>query len=231
MVIRQVTGKDIRLKRFEEETLASGRKLLRCIFESQYGGGTYIWIPPWREKPGQHGVEKLFFKALEVEEWNDPQGAWYEELEKVSEEVPKLREFRLPVRIDCTGLVKVPADKWAYRIVISIFGEEATAERLRSGNLRIGECELDFQQFRQDFETHFVDKWHFSLSKDLDGIWEGSGWGAYPLGVSFSVFVPTSVKTENYRLLGYELSFFLRSYIRRELQRFYYLKNGFAESP
>ena len=71
---RPTKGKAIMLVEFQEEPVASGRKLLHCIFKGRYSDELYKWTPPWRQKPREQGVERLFFKALEVEEWNDPDG-------------------------------------------------------------------------------------------------------------------------------------------------------------
>ena len=101
----------IRLAKLEEERHTSGRKLLHCIFEDYYGSQprSYRWTTPWRSRPGHCGIEQLFFKSLEVEEYNDPEGVWDRELKKVAEEIPQLGEMKLPVKVEIGGVVE---DKW-----------------------------------------------------------------------------------------------------------------------
>jgi hypothetical protein len=99
--VMEVKSKSVKLVNFEEELLPSGRKLLHCIFQNRYGSSfQYKWTAPWRDKEGEYGVERLFLKCLEIEERNDYDSAWSEELRKVSKEVPCLEEMVLPVKIE-----------------------------------------------------------------------------------------------------------------------------------
>ena len=63
--------RSIQLIGFEEELLPSNRKLLHCLFKDKFGTSRYVWTPPWK---AESGVERLFLKALEIEEWNELYG-------------------------------------------------------------------------------------------------------------------------------------------------------------
>ena len=107
--------------RFQEESLPSGRKLLHFIFKQKFGTYHYKWTPPWK---GDYGVERLFFKALEIEEWNDYDGVWSKELKQASKEIPSLDEIRLPVTIRVGEMSEEynAEGEMEYRIAIEVLG-------------------------------------------------------------------------------------------------------------
>lgn len=73
--------KTIKFEGWEEESLPSGQVLLRCVFKDKYGN-IAKWTPRWVE------VEGLFFKSMEIEGKNEPEGLWDEELKKLAEKIP-----------------------------------------------------------------------------------------------------------------------------------------------
>lgn len=93
--------KAIILTKLITEPTAAGRKMLHCIFTNRYGEQQYHyrWIPPWQSKENNLGVEQLFLKALDVERWNDPDGAWSKELDAASQECESLEEVKPVIRI------------------------------------------------------------------------------------------------------------------------------------
>jgi len=107
--------RSIELIDFEEEMLPSGRKLLHCIFKSKYGDFCYRWTPLWK------GVERLLFKALEIEEYNDYEGVWTKELKEVSRKIRPLNEMRLPVTI---GLREIAVELERCKIKIEFCSDE-----------------------------------------------------------------------------------------------------------
>lgn len=218
--------KAITLMDFQEELLPSGRKLLHGIFKSQWADELYRWTPPWRDKPGQYGVERLFFKALEVEEWNDPDGVWDEELKKAAEEVPKLNEFKTTVRVECSRLTAIKHETWGYKVDISIWEDEERVTSDWSGStFEIGRCAFNYERFMEDFFAHFSGKRRMGMSKKCEAVSRGAF--GQEQGVRFSVWVPDTADRQDYRSLGRDLAFFVRSYIRRVLSDYETMKIAF----
>lgn len=83
---------------FEEELLPY-QTLLHIYFVDR-GKDFYRWTP--RIRDGE--VERIFFKMVEVEEKNSPEGVWSDELNRAAEQIPKLKEFKLPVKVSYGGL-------------------------------------------------------------------------------------------------------------------------------
>lgn len=73
--------RSIKFNTWEEETLPSGKILLRCIFKDNYGK-IYKWTPRWVD------VEGLFFKSMEIEGKNESEGVWDNELKRLAEKIP-----------------------------------------------------------------------------------------------------------------------------------------------
>ncbi len=225
----------IALVDFQEEILASGRKLLHCIFEDRYSEGAYRWTAPWGEKEKEHGVQHLFFKSLEVEEWNDPDSMWSDELKKAAEEIPALKDFQLPARVECGGLATVAQEEWAYRMQVSITGESnlfsaaaggphSTVARCRHG-FRVGDCEIDHAKFSDDFVAHFFQKWNLGIGKSVGDVRDE----ILPCGVFFQVYLPGHLDRQDYRIVGREVASFVRSYLRRVLGDYQTIKRGFGD--
>jgi hypothetical protein len=220
--------KAITLMNFQEELLPSGRKLLHGIFKSQWADELYRWTPPWRDKPGQYGVERLFFKALEVEEWNDPDGVWNEELKKAAEDIPPLKDMKVPVRVECSRLTALKSEHWGYKIDVSILGDdEKVSGGLPPGSFQIGRCSFNHERFKDDFLAHFSGKWGLSIGKTFERLWEGPDYAPEEVGIAFSIWIPNNLDRVDYRSLGRELAYFVRSYIRRTLSDYRTIKSAF----
>ena len=138
---------------FEQELLPSGRKLLHLIFKQKFGTSHYKWTPPWK---GDYGVERLFFKALEVEEWNDYEGVWSKELRQASKEVPSLDEIRLPVKVrlgEMIGPMKIRegSDEDTYKVAVELLSDEQRAWQDMLGGkplICIGEVKIPWDSIK-----------------------------------------------------------------------------------
>lgn len=97
----EVKPKAIKLTKLDVEQTPSGRKILHCIFKNRYGEQDYYyrWTPPWRSSESNIGVEELFLKALHTERWNDPDGAWSQELDAASKEYEALENVRPVIKV------------------------------------------------------------------------------------------------------------------------------------
>jgi hypothetical protein len=129
----ETKGRSIELIGFREELIASGRKLLYCDFKDKFGTYRYAWMPSWK---GEGGVERLFFKALEIEEWNDYEGVWDKELKKAATEIPLLEDTRLPIelRIGSIALSSLKPsegdEEETYRVTVEILSDEEQAREV-----------------------------------------------------------------------------------------------------
>lgn len=155
--------KTIKLVEIKDELLPSGRKLLHCVFKDNYGN-TYKWTPPWRNiEKGKYGVEQLFFQALEIEEWNDYDGAWDQELKKVAKKIPDLDERNISVRIVVGEYKEIEyLGKVLYEIRIDISSKEETVghEKKRTEDyIRIGKSLLPWKSLKESLsEVPFIVK-------------------------------------------------------------------------
>lgn len=235
----EVKPKSAKLVNFEEELLPSGRKLLHCIFENKYGSGFQCkWTAPWRDKGGEYGVERLFLKCLEVEEWNDFDGVWSEELRKVSKEVPCLEEMVLPVKIEVGGVTEVVTvveeGKWESLIIeVNILSDEENVMTYRGGGedyIRVGAVKMAWESLK--CELHGV--------KGVDSVSEGiekvtlvvpDGGGGYMdvEGVRFGVWVDRRVDRNEYQVISREIASCIRRFIRVRLSEYKAIKRGFEE--
>ena len=82
-----------------EEELLPHQTLLHIYVQDRWGN-SFKWTPKWLD------VEKIMWRALQVEEKNSPGGVWSDELNRAAEQIPKLKQFKLPVRIKCSGWKK-----------------------------------------------------------------------------------------------------------------------------
>jgi hypothetical protein len=214
------TWKSIKFDRFQEDPLPSGRVLLHCFFRDNWGN-SYKWTPPWKE------VEKIFLKAIEIEEGNEPEGVWDEELKKVSQKLPSLKAFRLPVKIGCLRLEDLGEEN--YRMTIEILGEEKTVER-EGDNFSVGACVINL--------SHLL-KRVLDLER-LGGRRYGIGINPYTLrsvftdwpdpveiGVCFDIWLKKGMETTEYVTAAREILGVIRSYIREVLSDFGAIKEGF----
>lgn len=233
----ELKPRSIKLVDFKEELLPSGRKLLHCIFEDRHGNSRfrYRWTAPWRDKEGEHGIEKLFLKSLEIEEWNDFDGVWSEELRKVSKEVPSLEEMELPVRIKIGEISEVfTADEEGiheyWRIGINILSGEALVRKYREYGkdyIRIGDVSMSWDSLQ--YELYSVKGIDF-FSEGIQEMWEGdSPTDAVEVGVCFSVWVKKAVERTQYQVISKEIASRIRHFIRSRLSEYKAIKKGFEE--
>ena len=240
----EIKPKSIKLVDFKEELLPSGRKLIHCIFEDKYGGSRfhYRWTAPWRDKESEHGVERLFLKCLEIEEWNDYDGVWSEELRRVSKEVPCLEEMVLPVRIEIGGVSEdvevVETDNEEVKLesliidVNILSGEESVMKDIQNSKeyIKVGSVSMAWELLKSDL--HRI--------KRLDGVTEGirsvtlwvpDGSGGYvdAGGVSFGVWIYRTVNKNEYQVISREIASCIRRFIRNRLSEYKAIKKGFEE--
>ncbi len=225
---------------FEEELLPSGRKLLHLIFKQKFGASHYKWTPPWK---GDFGVEKLFFKALEIEEWNDYDGVWSKELRKSSKEIPSLDEIRLPVKIrlgELTGPMKNQLDEDTYRLAVELLSDEKQAYIAESGGesfICIGEVKIPWESFSAFLLKIPVVR---GASKGIETVtewvgdeWDGEGTVVHgdweDKGVRFWIWLKIGIEKAEYQVIGKELAANIRSFIRKRLSDYQALKRGFEE--
>ena len=222
---------------FEEELLPSGRKLLHTIFKQKFGTSHYKWTPPWK---GGCGVEKLFFKALEIEEWNDYEGVWSKELRQASKEIPSLDEIRLPVKIrvgELAGPMKIrqEADDEGYRIAIEIITDEKRAWKDMFGGkplLCIDEVKIPLESFSTVlFKMPMIRGMSSNIEDVTDWVETRPGHGDWEeIGVCFHVWLKAGAEKTEYQVIGKELAANIRSFIRKRLSDHQALKRGFEET-
>lgn len=232
--------KSIELVGFREESLPSGRKLLHCNFKDKFGTSRHVWTPPWK---GESGVERLFFKALEIEEWNDYEGAWSKELKQASREIPSLEEIRLPVKIQLGEMEEqakygIHAEE-AYRVAIEIVSDEKAVWKEGKGDallICIGKVRIPWDSLQsfllQRAETTKIR----GVSKGIEDVtgctqWYDNGQCAYwdNIGVSFYVGLQARLEKTEYRVIGKQIVSEIRSFIRKRLSDYEALKRGFEE--
>jgi hypothetical protein len=227
--------KSIKLVGFKEELLPSGRKLIHCILEDKYGDSRfrYRWTAPWRDKEGEHGVERLFLKCLEIEEWNDYEGVWSEELRKVSKEVPSLEEAKLPVKISFGGItddVKVnevgeAVEYWVLQV--SILQDELPVmlhKQAGKDYILIGEVSMSWDSLQKElFNTEGV---KFLSAQDCKLL----GPELSPIiGVDFRIGVEKLADKTQYQIISRRIASCIRHFIRSRLSEYKAIKKGFAE--
>ena len=220
---------------FKEELLPSGRKLLNLIFKQKFGTSHYKWTPPWR---GDFGVEKLFFKALEIEDWNDPEGVWSKELKQASKEIPSLDEIRLPFKI-IIGEITEEREKQSgekkfknlYRIAVQILKEEEekieirTVEEVNKIFIQIGNIKIAWDSLK-----------NFLLKKQIELIstepttieeYSYSEWIHY--GILFNIWLPMGLSKIQYQSISREIASGIRAFTRKYFSDYKALKRGFED--
>lgn len=230
----------IRLIKLEEEPLQSGRKLLHCIFEDRYGGQprSYRWMAPWRSGSSDCGILQLFFKGLEVEEYNDPEGIWDRELKKAAEEIPQLGDMKLPVKVEIGGAAEdkweddtgTPVECWSIRIEILRDEQDVTLHEEQPGGpyLAIGEVSMSWKALQHEiYQTKAVMLVSDEMSS-LD-VHDNAGYIIDTEGIYFWLLLRKATDRVQYQAAARDVSFRIRSFIRGRLSEYRSLKRGFQE--
>jgi len=230
--------KSVKLVNFEEELLPSGRKLLHCIFQNRYGSGfQYKWTAPWRDKEGEHGVERLFFKCLATEEWNDYDGVWSEELTKAAKRVPSLEEIKLPVKI---GMDDVSEERregsqgksQEYWVICVTITEDELSVRCGwqkdKQYIVVGSVNMAWEQLKEElFLTEQVpllsqklkslEYYDFDIQQNIE------------IGIQFWVWVKKAIDKTEYEVSVRQIVSCIRRFIRTRLSEYKAIKRGFEE--
>ncbi len=221
---------NIELTNFNEEPLPSGRKLLHLIFKQKFGNYHYRWTPPWK---GDYGVEKLFFKALEIEEWNDYEGVWSKELRQASKEVPSLDEIRLPVKIRVGELIgPFDTDPSHYQVAVEIITDGKPVSRDAwdgESYICIGETRIPFSALCSFLPEIVIPDTLETVTQPYEWDGDGNPLRCEDIGVRFYMFTFAGEEKAKYQVIGRELAFKLRSFIRKCLSDHKSLKMGFEE--
>lgn len=235
--------KSVELAEFREELLPSGRKLLHCIFKEKFGSFRYVWTPPWR---GAFGVESLFFKALEIEEWNDYEGVWSKELRQAAEEIPLLEEIKLPVKIRVGEIIELREtlaegqEEDYYKVAIEVLNDEVKAWKHVEGKksfICIGKVKISWDSLQSFlFKGGKIE----GVSKGVETVteWQGDKWDEEKtivhgdwkdIGVRFYVWLESGADKAEYQVTAKEIASGIRSFIRKRLSDYQALKRGFEE--
>jgi hypothetical protein len=231
--------KAIKLVRLEEEQLPSGRKLLHCFFKDRYGNlpHSYRWTAPYRGRDGDYGIENLFLKSIQVEEYNDYSGVWTQELKKVAEEIPLLDEMKLPVEIEIGGAIEdtqendtgISEEYWKIRVEISR-GEQDVSLHEEQGKqyLTIGQVNMAWKSLHHEIsqtkEVEFISDEMSSLD-DVDN----AGYIVDTACIYFWLWLKKTADRVQYQVATRDISFRIRSFIRSRLSEYKSLKKGFQE--
>lgn len=231
--------RSMELIEFRDELLPSGRKLLHCLFKEKFGTSRYAWIPPWK---GDFGVERLFFKALEIEEWNDYEGAWSKELRKASKEIPSLEEIRLPVKIRLGEMADAVmyadgVQQRVYRTAIEVLSDEARVWKEEKGDeslICISDIKILWESLKSFLLKQAMKARIKGVSKGVESVTDWienrPGYGDWEdVGIRFSVWLEAGLEKAEYRVIGKEIASDIRSFIRKRLSDYKALKNGFEE--
>jgi len=211
---------------FEEELLP--HQTLLYIYFIDRGKNLYRWTP--RIRGGE--VERIFFKMIEVEEKNSPEGVWSDELNKAAEQIPKLKEFKLPVRIKCSRLEETDKEKWRYRVEISILSDEASVRlgATHDGNeFWIDECHLLMTSVQKAlFKKARQLSRKLAISQHCNSILSFPDYTPGE-GISFYVWLEKGLERTEYQILSRELAGAIRNYIRNVILDFKGIQKGFEE--
>lgn len=213
---------------FEEELLPSGRKLLHLVFKQKFGDYHYKWTPQWK---GDYGVEKLFFKARETEEWNDYDGVWSKELKQASKEIPILDEIRLPFSFNVGEMTEVENErKKLYRIEIIILqdDEKELIEAVEENHqifIQIGEIKIPWNYV----ESILLKKGVALISPEPKTLWRNIYSEAIGMGVTFCIWLPAELGKIEYKTISCEIASSIRSIVRKYMADYKAFKKGFEE--
>lgn len=213
--------KSIKFDRFEESPLPSGRHLLHCVFKDNWGN-ICKWAPRWKD------VEKIFFKSVEIEERNEPEGVWDEELKRVARKIPSVRAFKLPVGVGCLQIRDLGEN---YCVTVQILGEEKEVSMNYRDpdcdSFRVGASEIKFlplleriQQIDASSETTY------GIGVDPKSLGTVSGKKG---GVCFNISLPKGRGKTRYEAATREISAVIRAYLREALACSRAIEEGFED--
>ena len=213
---------------FEEELLPY--QTLLHIYFADRAKNFYRWTP--RIRDGE--VERILFKMVEVEEKNSPQGVWSDELNRAAKQIPKLKRFKLPVKVTYGGLEEMENEeneKWRYKITIEILGDETSVTKDKYGEgFYIGECYLKMTPLFKGVMEKSQRNWGLGFSKRCYSIIEGD----YPLqqetGVCFNIWIEKRLERLDYQIIAREVTGAIRSYIRGIFLDSKAFQKGFEET-
>jgi len=221
-------ARTIRLKEdsFKKEPLIQ-QTLLYIYFEDRWRN-FFKWTPKWLD------VEKIMWKALEVEEKNNPNGLWSKEWEKVSERIPYLKEFKLPVRVTCGDMGEVDEEEWRYRVEVCILPKESTyvgGSRRGSKKFSINNYTFKMGSLVNALKSVPV-KYGLAFGTECFGINQNVEPTDYfpGGGVYFYVWLPYKISRADYRILAREMAGAIRSYIRSVILDLRNIEEGFEET-
>jgi hypothetical protein len=230
--------KSVKLVNFEEEILPSGRKFLHCIFQNRYGSTfQYKWTAPWRDKEGEYGVERLFFKSLAIEEWNDYDSVWSEEFTKVAKRVPSLEEIKLPVKIGLEDIREALEEEsegssqkyWV--ICVTITGDELPVVCSKRGDkqyILVGSVNMAWEHLKEElFHTKHVP----FLSQEMESILTFDDYMQRyeETGTKFWVWVKKVIDKTEYEVSVRQIVSCIRRFIRTRISEYKAIKRGFEE--
>jgi len=230
--------KSVKLVNFEEQLLPTGRKLLHCIFQNRYGSGfQYKWTAPWRDKEGEHGVERLFFKCLATEEWNDYDGVWSQELAKAAKRVPSLEEMKLPVKI---GMGDVSEERregpqgksQEYWVICVTITEDELPVRCGRQNdkqyILVGSVNMAWEQLKEEL---FLTKQVHLLSREIKNIetYDPDMFRTEVVGIKFWIWLKKAIDKTEYEVTVRQIVSYIRRFIRIRLSEYKAIKRGFEE--
>jgi len=208
---------------FQKQELLQ-QTLLHVYFEDRWNND-FKWTPKWAE------VEKILFKALEVEENNDPEGAWNDELIKASEQVSSLKEYRLPVKVVCSGLSEVESEKWQYEIQISILPDSGVVgiKDMQGSRFYIDNCYFLMKNLG---EKAFKGRIRYRMGigktcKEINASPYPDRW--IPGGIFFNVFLPKNLTRLEYQTLSRQIGATIRTYVRSIILDSKSIDKGFSQ--
>lgn len=225
--------KAVEIVEFKEELIPSGRKLFHCLLKDKFGNSLYRWTPPWK---GDRGVERLFFKALEIEEWNDFEGVWSKELKKVSQELPSLDAMRLPIKIKLGEMTEemltlAGEEHSSYKVEVQILTSEEKVHKKANADgelLCIGSLKLQWNMLQKFILQHGQLK---AISTGIEEAqeWFGSEWhGDWDVvGVKFHVWLESGLERQQYQVIGKDIVRLVRVFIRKRISDYKALNAGF----
>lgn len=181
-------------------------------------------------------VEHLFLKSLQIEEWNDYDGVWSQELREVSKEVPALEEMKLPVTIkigEATEDIKENKDGISeeyWKICVHISSDEQFVGKHKEGDkqyLSIGQVNMAWDSLQQEL-FHIKQVKFLSEGIRSTKIWNPDGL-TETVGAHFWVWVKKPADRTQYQVITKEIASGIRRFIRSRLSEYKSLKKGFEE--